>query len=479
MDKSAYNWLIAALLVTGVACSGCRHMSPGGVDAVASSVSNAAKVASAVSPDLKTMGEAEINGRLKSQTLPEVIDIALRNSPATRAAWADARAAAAKHASARGAYLPTIDLQGTYTVSKTPFQESATTFGTAASLNYLILDLGGRGGKVDSLYQSFAAAELQHTAAIRDVTLAVEQAYFRYLSARAMLTSLQAGLQEAQTNLDAATGRHKAGLGTVADVLQAKTFYSRAKLDVQSAEGDVSVTRGGLALSMGLPANAGYDIRDDAGDVSVRPVTEKVEALIELAVSNRADLAAARARTLASEAHITEVRGQTRPSLSAAGRYGRTYVDGGGNDASYEGGVLLNVPLFSGFSRGNNIDEAEFQAMSQQERARALEQQVIYQVFSAYFNLQTAAQRIQTAGDMLASANQSYEVSMALYKQGLVTITELLSAQSLLAEARAQQIMARFTWLTSLAQLAHDVGTADSGPGSPFSLNTQSRGEKK
>lgn len=471
---------LAALLAAGLVSSGCRHT---GVteapSATALSPENGPAEARVADLDFRKPGEPAIRERLKSLTLPDVIDIALKNNPSTRAAWADARAAAAKHASAMGAYLPTIDLQGTFSRSKAPLQEVATVYGPAATLSYLLLDLGGRGGKIENLYHAFAAAELQHKAAIRDATLAVEQAFFRYLATKSLLTSLKAGVQEAQTNLDSAMARHKAGLGTIADVLQAKTFCSRAKLDLQSVEGDLAVTRGALALSMGLPANTTYDIDDNTGEIPARPVTEKVEDLIEQAVSNRADLAAAKARALAGDAHVTEVRGQNRPSLSAAGRFGRMHIDGAGDDDSYEGGLMLSVPLFSGFSRSRNIEEAEFQALSQQERAQALEQQVIYQVFSAYFSLQTGAQRIQTAGDMLASANQSHEVSQALYKQGLATISDLLSAQSLLAEARAQQIAARLTWLTSLAQLAHDVGMADSGPGSPFSFETQSQGEKK
>ena len=41
---------------------------------------------------------------------------------------------------------------------------------------------------------------------------------------------------------------------------------------------------------------------------------------------------------------------------------------------------------------------------------------------------------------------------------GVGTILDLLTAQSALASARAQQAQTRWTWATSLAQLSHDVG---------------------
>ncbi|MEI6970758.1 MAG: TolC family protein [bacterium] len=475
MVQSTVRWTGAVLMAAMLVSAGCRHMC--GADASTSVASGLPQASESARAGTAGSVQAVAAGKLSGLTLADIVDIALSNNPTTRAAWADARAAAARHAAARGAYLPTVELMGTYTRTGAPFQDASSSYGPAVSLSYLVFDLGGRGAKVDSLRQSLAAADLEHAAAMRYVVLSVEKACFRYLAAKAMLVSLQAGQREAQAHLDVASERHKAGLGTVADVLKAKASLSRTQLDLQSAEGDLSVTRGALALAMGLAANTGYDLGEGVGDIPVRPVTGEVEGMIEMAVSNRADLAAARARVLAGEAHVAEVRSRNLPSLSAAGRYGRAYVDGTGNDDSYEGGLVLSVPLFSGLSGVNEVEEARFLAMSQQERAKAMEQQVVYQVFSAYFSLQTAARRTETAGDMLASASQAHDAAMALYKQGLVTMTDVLSAQSLLADARAQQISARFAWLVSLAQLAHDVGGTDAGKDNPFSFNNQSAGE--
>jgi outer membrane protein TolC len=47
------------------------------------------------------------------------------------------------------------------------------------------------------------------------------------------------------------------------------------------------------------------------------------------------------------------------------------------------------------------------------------------------------------------------------YREGIGTITDLVLARSTLATARGQAIQARWEWQTSLAQLAHDVGSLD------------------
>jgi outer membrane protein TolC len=80
------------------------------------------------------------------------------------------------------------------------------------------------------------------------------------------------------------------------------------------------------------------------------------------------------------------------------------------------------------------------------------------QVFTAYYALRTSTQRVSTSGRLLASAEESEGVASGRYKEGVGTILDLLTAQSALADARRQQVQARWAWYAALAQLAHDVG---------------------
>ena len=68
----------------------------------------------------------------------------------------------------------------------------------------------------------------------------------------------------------------------------------------------------------------------------------------------------------------------------------------------------------------------------------ALEDQVILDVWSSYYAVQTASQRVATTRDLLASAPQSADVARGRYKAGVGSILDLLTAQSALADARAR-----------------------------------------
>jgi outer membrane protein TolC len=424
----------------------------------------------AVPPDL-----AE---RIRRLTLAEIVDLGLRSNPATRLAWANANTAASVYGSERGAWLPSIDgdvsaarLKTAASQGRSAVEQSVLT--PSVTLNYLLLDFGGRSGRVSGARHQLLSASFRHNAAIQDVVLQIQVAYFQYLANRALLQAQRTTVEEARTNLVAAEERRRVGLATVADVLQARTAASQAQLDLQTIEGNVQTTRGGLALSLGLPANLPFDVDSSAAIAPVAALADSVNAIIATALQGRPDLAASRAEVEAALAGVTEARGALFPSLGFSATGGRTYattIPDGTN--SYSLSLGLTIPLFSGFSRQHDLRAAEFEAEAARARSETLRQEVVFQVFSAYYALQTATRRVRTAEDLLASATQSNEVALARYKAGVGSVLDLLAAQSALADARAQQVDARLAWSVSLSQLAHDAGVLDPGVESPLRLTT-------
>src|SRR5207245_1385207 len=266
----------------------------------------------------------------------------------------------------------------------------------------------------------------------------------------------------AQTNLEAAEQRHPVALATIADVRQAKTARSQAQLALETTEGALQTTRGALALSMGLPANLPYDIELPPDTIPALGITDSLDALIARAVRERPDLLAARATAQGAQARVTAARGQALPSLVVSGTTAGTYffnrplATQQGN--SYSATIGLRIPLFSGWSQIYDVRAATAAARAAEQRRRGVEQQVIFQVFNSFYGLRTATQRVRTSADLLASATQSEQVALARYKAGAGSLLDLLAAQAALADARAQQVQAHFTWYTALAQLARDAG---------------------
>jgi outer membrane protein TolC len=475
--RTAFGTATLALVVVG-----CAHTTPsinGVVPAPSASSalwSPPAAVTAAGARD--TAGLALSRTATRQFTLPEVIDVALRNSPATKVSWTQARAAVDVYGSTEGRLFPTV-LAGVTAnqqlTAPTPGRAAVerAQYGPSISLSYTVLDFGGRTGSINVARQTAVAADLTHNATVENTILQVESAAFGYLGTRAQRDAAKVALDEATAALDAANERHRVGLATIADVLQARTARSQAELALQTFEGALMVARGGLAVSMGLPANTPVDIPDVPAADSVHFVAESVDTLIELAVRNRPELATARAQAAAAQSQIRVVRSASLPALAltATGATNGSSAPGFSGPV-YQAGVGIQVPVFTGFSTQYDIRAAQEQYQSALARAEVTKQQVIQQVFTAYYTLRTSTDRVRTTRDLLASATQSEVVARERYKEGVGSIVDLLIAQSALASARAESANARWGWRSALAQLAHDVGILNARGDTTFSQLT-------
>ena len=397
-------------------------------------------------------------------TLAQVVDIALANNSTTRIAWLQARAAEAQLGSRRSELLPEVDLNAGVSRVTSPSNggtrtSTSTTIGPSLTLSYLLFDFGGRTSGIEEARQTLIAADFAHNQAIQDVVLRTEQAYYDYLDAKALLAAQDATLKERQAELNAAQARHDAGVATIADVLQAKTAFSQAQLNRETIEGQLRTVEGALATAMGLPAATHFDLGDLPLDVPAREVGDAVESLIARAVAARPDLAAARANAERASARIGEVRAEGMPSIGLTSAVGETWTRGGSNVTPNSIGISLRWPLFTGFRTQYDVRQAELEAAVAREGVRSLEQQVNLDVWSSYFALQTANQRLTTARDLLASAQQSADVARERYRSGVGSILDLLTAEAALESARAQEVQARASWFVAVAELAHATGS--------------------
>src|SRR5205085_8033357 len=190
-----------------------------------------------------------------------------------------------------------------------------------------------------------------------------------YLDSKALLEAQDATLKERQIALESAEARHRAGLATIADVLQARTARSQAQLNRETIEGNLRTIEGLLATTMGLPATTRFDFGTLPLDIPTHKVAEEVDALLARAVTQRPELAAARAEALRANARIREVRAQGLPSIGVTSNIGETFASGG-PITPYSAAIALRVPIFTGGRIANDVRAAQLQAELARENVR-------------------------------------------------------------------------------------------------------------
>lgn len=433
-------------------------------------------------------------------SLGDVIDLALHNNPDTRESWELARAAASLYGASRGALLPTVVAGSnlTHTVGATNVNTGTSGTGQVGTgnvgsgssvtrtlltptiqLSYLLFDLGGRAGTIEAAKQRAIAANLSHNATVANAVLRVESDLFNYLAAKATRDAQVESVSEAQADLEAATERQRLGVATLQEVLQTRTALSQARFQLATDEGNLLGARGNLAQAMGLSANTRFEIPDVTASDSVGDVAASVDTLINRAIAARPELAQLRAEAsaLAAQVRVTRSAGLPALTLTSSTAYIGTLQSSTNNTTSNHNvsiGVGLQIPLFNGFAAGYQLRAAQEQYAAGEARVAATQQQVSLQVFTAYYVLRAATERVHSSADLLASAEQSATVALGRYREGVGTVVDVLLARSALATARAEAIQARWEWRTGLAQLAHDAGALDlqGRPNLPLTADT-------
>src|SRR5690349_6136515 len=116
-------------------------------------------------------------------TLVDLTDLAMRNNPTTRVAWAEVRQSEAAEKIARAGYWPTLalshSLQRTQQLAFEGQQVAPQTrHGPSVSLSYLLFDFGTRAGTADEAAAEALATRLTRDTTLRDLSLGVESAYY-------------------------------------------------------------------------------------------------------------------------------------------------------------------------------------------------------------------------------------------------------------------------------------------------------------
>ncbi len=412
---------------------------------------------------LKDTNTPEIPDASKKWGASELIDIALKNNPETSLAWHNIRASQAQLGSEKGWYYPQIDITTDYSHSRKKTGDSGAitekSFGPEISLKWLLFDFGERQSQIEQAKYSVFAAGFNHNAMIQKVVLQVVETYLQYIHLIAVEKANLASLADAQKNLEAANERHKEGVATISDVLQAKTSFSQTMLVLQDTRGKILTIKGALATAIGIPANTQYEVEDITPPPSMEIINNSIDVFIKSAMEKRPEIKAQQSLYEKSRANLRNYEAKKYPSVYFDSSLGKRYDEGlSRSNEEYSAIIRVDIPVFKGFSRLYDIKKAKEEEKLETDRLKRLEQQIILEVWSGYNDLNTASQKIHTTHDLLMSAEKSYEVAHGRYQEGVGDILELLAAQKSLESARALVVEAKTQWYISLSRMSFAAG---------------------
>jgi len=401
-------------------------------------------------------------------SLVQLTDLALLLNPSTRDAWAAARAEAMGLGVEAADQFPQLGFLFNFNRLQSASQTSGNLvpaqnrYGPNFTLSWVLFDFGQRAAQVEAQRYRLLAANLAQNRTLQDVAFQVEQAYYRVLGLEALVKATREQFRSFETGLDATRRRRESGLATIGDVYRAETAAGQARLLVQRTEGELGKSRGALNSATGLPVNFPLQLRPWDDRPPVREIAQSVDGLLERIKADRPDLVAAEARARAARAAAKAAAAGGMPSIEVAGNAGRVeFTDSRPGVDTFNVGVLLRIPIFTGYRDTYNVARAQAAAERAESNRDRLYKQAELDVWQAYFDLQTAATNVNSSSSLVKSAKQSAAAAVARYKGGVGSLLDMITAQSDETQSRVLLIQSYLDWYTALARLNFALGASE------------------
>ncbi len=377
--------------------------------------------------------------------MERAVELALTRNERAAIADTTVEAAEARVSRARTAFLPRVDIGGTWRADYNDPTER--TLQSSALLTQPIFD-----ARVFPLYrqQRFDrdAARLSAADTKRLLGYDAAIAFLGALGFEQVLLAAEHRRDFAQTNLSDVRARFEAGLVSSNDVTRAELELATAVRGVAQASGDVQSAR--IDLETLLNAEVGplvppVALLDSATESHATESPAQSTAEIEAARQRRTDIAAQRARVEALRAFSDEPAARFLPSVFFNAQASNVN-DGPISDRNNRGfmGVTFAWPVFDAGVRRAERAERKAIVRGQELELEAALRDVDRQMRGAGVQLSTEQAALREAAAALRAARKNADETNALYREGLASALELADANQQLFESEVAEVTARY-----------------------------------
>jgi len=323
--------------------------------------------------------------------------------------------------------------------------------GSSASYTYNIpltmqweLNLWGQLHQVKAAEAGVWSASERVSAVQLQIIASVASQYYTYAAYQAKRAMMQQSLDLANKTLEVTLALKEAGISNDAAVNQARAELYAVLASDNSLQQQIQLAENALILLMGPVLSDNDEVRRSIDWESREPQFDVLSFNLEDSVplkvlAQRPDVHAAEYDLQAAIQNVEIARSAFYPSLNISASVGWTNNLG---EIVNPGKVLLNLlgsivqPLFN---KGQNIANLRLAEVQQQQAFISFHQVLLTagtELADALAACKASLERIQIREQQIESAQQAYEVSMALMQNGLATYLEVLTAQNALLESR-------------------------------------------
>ncbi|HNI59356.1 MAG TPA: TolC family protein [Pseudomonadota bacterium] len=303
------------------------------------------------------------------------------------------------------------------------------------------------------------ATEAQIKVVQAAVRKGVRIAFLRHFEAKAMEEIAQQSEKELSEQVTIAEAKLKAGVLTHADVLRVKVAVANAQQQEIVAHTQAEVARVSILVAMGGSPDDGVQLQaptelllTSRGEVGAYGES------LSRAWQARPELQTARLVIDARQHQERSRLWSLLPDINAEGGYVR--IDGqifAPQNSAFVG-VKASWPIWTWGTSWFGYRAAQAETESARQELAAQKRQVANEVASELSQSAAARSAVRVAEQSITSAQEAYRVTDALVKAGSATTTDLLEAQSALAQARLNLVRAQYQLASAYVSIQHAIG---------------------
>lgn len=305
-------------------------------------------------------------------------------------------------------------------------------------------------------------ADATYNAALQDLIIRVNTAYFNVLQAQDNLRFIKANKNAVGDQLKQIKERYQVGMATMTDVYQAQANYD--SLDAQEIAAQNTVKNNFEALRQ--ITGQSYQQLDPlrAGFALIRPQPDNSEQWIRAGENNNWTLLAARYAEQAAKENIRVNYAGHFPTLDATGQYQNgngpaVGVNTNSNAWASSVGLEVKLPLYQGGLVMSKTRQAQDDYLAASDKMIAAHRLVVFQAQQAFNNVMAGISKVKADRIAITSAQSALDSIQAGYQAGTKTILDVLTAQQNLYQAESNLSTDQNTYILSTLALKQAAGS--------------------
>lgn len=304
------------------------------------------------------------------------------------------------------------------------------------------------GGQIKALNEITKYAEQMAIAArnsvVQDVVFAVDEAYWTVVSLKSKQKLADSFVTLVDTLRYSVDEMVKAGVATRADLLMVEVKLNEAKIMRTKLDNGLTLSRMALAQLCGLPVQEQMTLADeDFRNISAN-VPDPVYNMQDV-FARRQDLEVIRQGITMLSNREKLAMGQMLPKVALVGAYefsnpnlndGFKKKFGGG----FSVGATVAIPIWHWGGNYNHYRATKSATNAQRLMLEDLEEKVELQVKQAKFSFQEAFKTYDMTKSNMASAEENLRSAQVGFREGVMTTTDVLTAQTAWLQANSEKI---------------------------------------